>query len=117
MGGRDRHPAARARRRSSEFAERRLRASPSRASRTTTSCNNGWLEEGQLLRDAGRLRGIPGVIVQGRYDCLHPAGRGWELKQAWPEVELNIMPDAGHLFNEPGNLDGLIRATDQFADR
>ena len=79
--------------------------------------NNGWLEEGQLLKNAGKLKGIPGVIVQGRYDCCTPPKAAWELKQAWPEVELNIIPDGGHMYNEPGVLDGLIRATDRFADR
>ena len=79
--------------------------------------NDGWLEEGQLLRDAAKLKGIPGVIVQGRYDCCTPPKAAWELKQAWPEVELNIIPDGGHMYNEPGVLDGLIRATDTFADR
>jgi proline iminopeptidase len=79
--------------------------------------NHGWLEEGQLLRDAARLKGIPGVIVQGRHDTCTPPVAAWRLKQAWPEVELNIIPDAGHLFSEPGNLDALIRATDKFADR
>ena len=79
--------------------------------------NDGWLEDGQLLRDAGKLSGIPGVIVQGRYDCCTPPKAAWQLKQAWPEVELNIVPDGGHMYNEPGILDGLIRATDKFADR
>jgi len=78
--------------------------------------NHGWLEEGQLLRGAERLKGIPGVIVQGRHDTCTPPIAAWKLKQAWPEVELNIIPDAGHLFNEPGNLDALVRATDKFAD-
>jgi proline iminopeptidase len=77
--------------------------------------NNGWLEDGQLLRDAGKLKGIPGVIVQGRHDCCTPPIAAWQLKKAWPEVELNIVPDGGHLYNEPGVLDGLIRATDRFA--
>ena len=77
--------------------------------------NNGWLEEGQLLEGAKKLRGIPGVIVQGRHDTCTPPVAAWRLKQAWPEVELNIIPDAGHLFNEPGNLDALVRATDKFA--
>src|SRR6476659_6002264 len=77
--------------------------------------NNGWFEEGQLLRNADKLRGIPGVIVQGRHDTCTPPVAAWKLKQAWPEVELNIIPDAGHLFSEPGVLDGLIRATDRFA--
>ena len=77
--------------------------------------NHGWIEEGQLLRDAHKLCGIPGVIVQGRHDCCTPPIAAWRLKQAWPEVELNIIPDGGHLFNEPGVLDGLVRATDKFA--
>jgi proline iminopeptidase len=77
--------------------------------------NLGWIEEGSMLAKAGMLADIPGVIVQGRYDCCTPPVTAWDLKQAWPEVELNIVPDAGHLFNEPGILDGLIRATDRFA--
>jgi proline iminopeptidase len=78
--------------------------------------NRGWLEEGQLLKGAAeKLRGIPGVIVQGRHDTCTPPIAAWKLKQAWPEVELNIIPDAGHLFSEPGTLDGLVRATDRFA--
>ena len=77
--------------------------------------NHGWLDEGQLLRNATKLRGIPGVIVQGRHDTCTPPVAAWQLKQSWPEVELNIIPDAGHLFSEPGVLDGLIRATDRFA--
>jgi proline iminopeptidase len=79
--------------------------------------HKGWLEEGQLLRDVGRIRNIPGVIVQGRHDCCTPPRAAWALKKAWPEVDLRIVPDGGHLYNEPGILDGLIRATDKFADR
>jgi proline iminopeptidase len=77
--------------------------------------NHGWLEEGQLLEGAKKLRGIPGVIVQGRHDTCTPPIAAWRLKKAWPEVELNIVPDAGHLFSEPGITDGLIRSTDRFA--
>jgi proline iminopeptidase len=77
--------------------------------------NHGWLKEGQLLEGAKKLKGIPGVIVQGRHDTCTPPVAAWRLKQAWPEVDLNIIPDAGHLFNEPGNLDALVRATDRFA--
>jgi proline iminopeptidase len=77
--------------------------------------NLGWFETGQLLRDAHKLRGIPGVIAQGRHDSCTPPKAAWDLKKAWPEVELNIIPDAGHLFNEPGILDCLIRTTDRFA--
>ena len=78
--------------------------------------NKGWLEEGQLLAGAERLRGIPGIIVQGRHDCCTPPGAAWKLKQAWPEVDLQIIPDGGHLYDEPGILDGLVRATDRFAE-
>jgi proline iminopeptidase len=77
--------------------------------------NRGWLEEGQLIRDADRLRGIPGVIVQGRYDICTPPAAAWDLHRAWPGSELEIVPDGGQLFSEPGILDGLIRATDRFA--
>lgn len=77
--------------------------------------NRGWLEEGQLLEGAKKLKGIPGVIVQGRHDTCTPPVAAWRLKEAWPEVELNLIPDGGHLFSEPGNLDALVRATDKFA--
>jgi proline iminopeptidase len=79
--------------------------------------NKGWLGETQLLDGASKLKGIPGIIVQGRHDCCTPPRAAWALKQAWPEVDLQIVPDGGHLFSEPGILDGLIRATDYFADR
>jgi proline iminopeptidase len=79
--------------------------------------NKGWIEEGALIRDAALLRDIPSVIVQGRYDCCTPPVTAWDLHKAWPEAELEIVPDGGHLFNEPGVLDGLIRATDRFAAR
>ncbi len=77
--------------------------------------NKGWLDEGQLIEGAARLKDIPGVIVQGRYDCCTPPVTAWDLHKAWPEAKLVIVPDGGHLFNEPGVLDGLIRATDAFA--
>ncbi len=79
--------------------------------------NKGWIEEGALIRNAALLHGIEGVIVQGRYDCCTPPAAAWDLKQAWPQVALEIVPDGGHLFSEPGILDGLIRATDAFAAR
>lgn len=77
-------------------------------------CNGGWLEEDQLLRDAGKLAGIPGRIVQGRYDAVCPPATAWELHQAWPGSELTIAPRAGHAVSDPGILDGLIDATDEF---
>jgi proline iminopeptidase len=77
--------------------------------------HRGWLEEGQLFRDAGRLASIPGVIVQGRHDMCTPPAAAWALHKAWPGSELEIVADGGHLFSEPGILDGLIRAADRFA--
>jgi proline iminopeptidase len=77
--------------------------------------NNGFLQEQQLLRDAGKLRGIPGVIVQGRYDMATPAKTAWELHKAWPEAKFHLVNDAGHAFKEPRILDQLIRATDTFS--
>ena len=77
--------------------------------------HRGWFEEGQLLRGAEKLRGIPGVIVQGRHDMCTPPRAAWALHKAWPEAELVIVSDGGHLYSEPGVLDGLIRATDKYA--
>lgn len=77
--------------------------------------NNGFVDEGQLLRDAHRLAHIPGVIVQGRYDMATPARTAWDLSKVWPHATLEIVPDAGHAYNEPGILKALIAATDRFA--
>ncbi|WP_433268831.1 prolyl aminopeptidase [Actinosynnema sp. CS-041913] len=76
--------------------------------------NRGWLDEGQLLRDVGKLAGIPAVIVQGRYDVATPATTAWELHRAWQGSELVMVPDAGHAFDEPGILEALVDATDRF---
>jgi len=77
--------------------------------------HGGWMDEGQLLRDAGRLADLPGVIVQGRYDVCTPADTAWALHRAWPQAEFHLVPDAGHAFNEPGILTCLLNATDRFA--
>ena len=77
--------------------------------------HGGWMEEGQLIRDAHKLAGIPGVIVQGRYDACTPARTAWDLHRAWPQAEFHMVPDAGHAFNEPGILRQLLAATDRFA--
>jgi proline iminopeptidase len=77
--------------------------------------NGGWWEEGQLLRDAPKLADIPTVIVQGRYDMCTPPMTAWALAEAMPHARLQMVPDAGHAFDEPGILDALIEATDRFA--
>ena len=79
--------------------------------------NAGWLEEGQLLRDAHKLAGIPGAIVHGRYDMPCPLKYAWELSKVWPDATLHIIERAGHAVSEPGILDQLIRATDRFAGK
>lgn len=78
--------------------------------------NEGFFEEGQLIRDAHRLKNIPGVIIQGRYDVATPAATAWALHKAWPEARFIMVPDAGHAFTEPGIQHHLIEATDAFAD-
>lgn len=78
--------------------------------------NGGWLDEGQLLSGASKLKDIPAIIVQGRHDCCTPPAAAWALHKAWPQSELQVVPDGGHLFNEPGILDALVRATDRFAN-
>ena len=78
--------------------------------------NKGFLRrEDQLLRDVRRIRHIPSVIVQGRYDVVCPMQTAWELHRAWPEAEFNVIAAAGHSALEPGNTDALVRATDRFA--
>jgi len=75
----------------------------------------GFMDEGALIRDAGLLRDIPGVIVQGRYDMCTPAVTAWDLRRAWPQAEFVIVDDAGHAFSEPGITHHLVEATDRFA--
>ena len=77
--------------------------------------HDGWFEDEQLIAGAGRLKDIPGVIIQGRYDMCTPAVTAWDLHRAWPEAELRMIADAGHAFTEPGILDAIVEATDRFA--
>jgi proline iminopeptidase len=79
--------------------------------------HSGWLEEGQLVRDAWKLADIPGVIVHGRYDMPCPLRYAWALHKAWPQAEFHIVEGAGHAVSEPGILDRLIAATDGFAGK
>ena len=77
--------------------------------------NKGFFEsENQLLVNVDKIRQIPGVIVQGRYDIVCPMKSAWELHRAWPEAEFIVVPDAGHSMSEPGIKSALISATDQF---
>jgi len=67
-----------------------------------------FLEPDQLLRGAGRLKGVPGVVVQGRYDLLCPPHIAYALKQEWPDCRLQFMEGAGHCISEPGVMEAIV---------
>ena len=79
--------------------------------------NKGFIDpEDKLLLNIDRIRKIPAVIVQGRYDVVCPMMSAWELHRAWPEAEFIVVADAGHSMMEPGIRTCLMEATDKFAD-
>lgn len=75
--------------------------------------NQAFLEPDQIVRDAGRLAGIPGVIVHGRYDMVCPLDNALALRETWPEAELHIIRDAGHSASEPAIVDALLRGVEE----
>jgi proline iminopeptidase len=77
--------------------------------------HNCWFDGDQLLRDAHRLRKIPTWIVHGRYDVVCPVKNAWDLHKVFPEAKLQIIPDAGHAYDEPGTLDALLTAVEEVA--
>ena len=77
--------------------------------------NRCWLEEGQLLHGAARLKGIPGSIIHGGYDMPCQARSAWELHKAWPQADFHLVEGAGHAGSEPCILRRLIEATDRYA--
>jgi proline iminopeptidase len=78
--------------------------------------HDAWLEEGVLLREAGRLAGIPGVLVHGRLDMGSPLSTAWELTKVWPDARLIVVEDSGHTGSE--TFDRVLReALDAFAKR
>ena len=78
--------------------------------------NKGFFDrENLLLENIDRIRHLPAVIVQGRYDVVCPMTSAWELHKAWQEAEFIVIPDAGHSVSEPGIKDALIKASDRFA--
>ena len=76
--------------------------------------NSFFATDNWLLEHIHRIRHIPGVIVQGRYDLVCPPTSAWALHRAWPEAALHIVPDAGHGGMEPGTARALIQATEDF---
>jgi len=78
--------------------------------------NGGFFESpNQLLENIDRIRHIPAIIVQGRYDVVCPAVTAWDLHRAWPEADFQLIPDAGHSAFDSGNTRALVAATDRFA--
>ena len=74
--------------------------------------NRGFFrQDGELLAGVARIRHIPCVIAHGRYDVVTPMRSAWDLKAAWPEADLRIVPDAGHAMTEPGIIHELVAAT------
>ncbi|KAJ8692520.1 hypothetical protein PTI98_009825 [Pleurotus ostreatus] len=80
--------------------------------------NEGFMRDGQLLekQEIDKIRHIPTIVVQGRYDVVCPATTAYALKKAFPELTLHIVPDAGHSARETGTAKLLVEATDKFAD-
>jgi proline iminopeptidase len=76
-----------------------------------------FLEDGALARDAGRLQGIPGILIHGRLDLSSPLDVPWQISQAWPRSELIPVDDAGHGAGDPGMQEALLAAIDRFAAR
>jgi len=74
-----------------------------------------FLEDGQLLRDADRLAGIPGVLIHGRLDISSPPDTAWHLARVWPDAELVLVDDAGHGAAHSSTLDAILAATRRFA--
>jgi len=77
--------------------------------------NDAFLRPNQIIEDAHKLKGIPGVIVHGRYDMVCPFDNAFALHEAWPQSDLQIIKDAGHSAMEPSITEALIRATNRFA--
>ena len=77
--------------------------------------NRGFFaDEDQLLHGVDRIRDVPAVIVQGRYDVVCPIETAWELHDRWPEADYRVVPEAGHTAYEPGITAELVGATDRF---
>ncbi|MCY7307158.1 MAG: prolyl aminopeptidase [Rhodoferax sp.] len=78
--------------------------------------HQGFMEPDQLVRNVERIRQLPAIIVQGRYDVICPPATAWRLHQAWPEARLQIIEDAGHAAFEPGIEAALVEACNRFRD-
>lgn len=74
--------------------------------------NGCFMDPGQLLENAGKLSGIRGIVVQGRYDLLCPPSTAHALLKAWPDAVQRMVEAAGHSLYDPGVRDAVIAAID-----
>ena len=72
-------------------------------------------DEDEIVNGLDAIREIPTALIQGRYDVVTPVRTAWRLKQLWPQLELNIVPDAGHASSEPGISAAITQAAAYFA--
>lgn len=79
--------------------------------------NNSFMSEDQLLRNAGRLEGISGIIVQGRYDLLCPPETSARLAKVWPGSEIRIVEEAGHSLYDAGVRDAVMKSIADLASK
>jgi proline iminopeptidase len=78
--------------------------------------HGAFLEDGILLRNANVLAGIPGILINGRFDLQAPIGNAWALHRAWPNAEVIVVADAGHAGDDAKVTEQLLLASDRFAD-
>jgi proline iminopeptidase len=79
--------------------------------------NRAFLEPNQILNNIDKLAHISGTIIHGRYDLLCPVDNAYALHHAWPNSKLQIVRDAGHVSSDPGNVNALVTATNELAQR
>ena len=79
--------------------------------------NHCFIDDSPILKSIPSIAHIPTIVIHGRYDLVCPLQQSWELKQAWPQIDLRIVPLAGHAAGEPGLIDALVTATNELAER
>jgi proline iminopeptidase len=77
--------------------------------------HNCWIEDGQIIRDAHKLKDIPIISIHGRYDMVCPNKGSFDLQKELPQMKVFLVPDGGHAGSEPGTLDAHKRAISIFA--
>lgn len=77
--------------------------------------NHCFIDDRPILDSVAQMQDIPTIVIHGRYDLVCPLQQSWELKQAWPKIDLRIVPLAGHAAGEPGLIDALVTASDEMA--